>query len=247
MNMDAKHVIITGGGTGVGAATAAAFAKAGAKVTIMGRKEDALKAQGLPYELCDVTDKDAVAKAFAAARANQGPIAAVIANAGAAASRPFAKMTAGDFQDMLSVNLVGVFNTWQCALPDMEQAGWGRLIAIASTAGLKGYPYVSAYCAAKHGVVGLARALSIELSSTGITTNTICPGFIETPMLERAIENIQQKTGMREDEVRKALFAGNPQKRFIQPDEVAGAALWLCSDAARSINGHALSVSGGEI
>lgn len=247
MTIDQKHVVVTGGGTGVGAETAQTLAKAGAKVTIMGRSEAPLKAQNLPYQLCDVTDADAVRTAFDAARDAHGPIAAVIANAGAADSVPFAKMTPEQLQAMLAVNLVGVSNVWQAALPDMKASGWGRMIAIASTAGLKGYPYVSAYCAAKHAVVGLTRALSLELAGIGITVNAICPGFIETPMLERSIANIIEKTGKTEDEARAALFAGNPQKRFIQTDEVAGTALWLCSEAARSVNGHALSLSGGEI
>ena len=169
------------------------------------------------------------------------------ANAGAAESVPFTKMTPQQFDAMLSVNLVGVVNVWQAALPDMTASGWGRLIAVASTAGLKGYSYVSAYCAAKHGVVGLTRSLALELGDGGVTANAVCPGFVETPLLERSIENIMQKTGMSEDRARKSLSSVNPQKRFIQTDEVAGAALWLCSDAARSVNGHALSLSGGEI
>jgi NAD(P)-dependent dehydrogenase (short-subunit alcohol dehydrogenase family) len=129
----------------------------------------------------------------------------------------------------------------------MKAAGWGRLIAVASTAGLKGYPYVTAYCAAKHGVIGLVRALALELGTSGITANAICPGFIETPLLDRSIQNIIEKTGKSEEQARRSLQAGNPQKRFIQTDEVAETALWLCSNAARSINGHALSLSGGEI
>lgn len=247
MSIAGKHIVVTGGGTGVGAETAQALAAAGAHVTIMGRSETPLQAQGLSYQLCDVTDADAVAGAFDAARGDHGPISVVVANAGAAESVPFAKMTSTQLQAMLAVNLVGVANVWQAALPDMKAAGWGRMIAIASTAGLKGYPYVAAYCAAKHSVVGLTRALSLELASTGITVNAICPGFIETPMLERSVANIVEKTGKSEDEARAALYANNPQKRFIQTDEVAGAALWLCSEAARSVNGHALSLSGGEI
>ncbi|EBA06845.1 SDR family NAD(P)-dependent oxidoreductase [Sagittula stellata] len=247
MSVEGKHIVVTGGGTGVGAETARTLAEAGAKVTIMGRSEAPLAEQGLPYQLCDVTDAQAVGQAFDAARAGQGPIAGVVANAGAADSVPFAKMTPDQLQAMLSVNLIGVANVWQAALPDMKAAGWGRMIAIASTAGLKGFPYVAAYCAAKHGVVGLTRALSLELARTGITVNAICPGFIETPMLERSIANIVEKTGKTEEDARAALCAGNPQKRLIQTDEVAGAVLWLCSDAARSVNGHALSLSGGEI
>lgn len=247
MTLSGKHIVVTGGGTGVGAETAKTLAGAGATVTIMGRSEAPLKQQDLPYQLCDVTDADAVSRAFDAARDAHGPITGVIANAGAAESVPFAKMTPDHLQSMLAVNLIGVSNVWQAALPDMKAAGWGRMIAIASIAGLKGAPYVAAYCAAKHGVVGLTKALSLELASAGITVNAICPGYIETPMLDRSITNIIDKTGMSEEDARKVLYASNPQKRFIQTDEVAGTALWLCSDAARSVNGHALSMSGGEI
>ncbi|WP_417673793.1 SDR family NAD(P)-dependent oxidoreductase [Pseudodonghicola sp.] len=246
MMLAGKHAVVTGGGTGVGAEVARTLAEAGAKVTIMGRSEAPLKAQGLPYQLCDVTEAEAVQAAFAAARADQGPIDIMVANAGAAESVPFAKMTPEHLSAMLAVNLIGVSNCWQAALPDMKAAGWGRMIAVASTAAQKGYPYVAAYCAAKHGVLGLTRALSIELAMTGITVNAICPGFIETPLLDRSIANIVKTTGMSEEQAAKSLKAGNPQKRFIQTDEVAGAALWLCTEAARSVNGHALSLSGGE-
>ena len=245
--MSKAHVVISGGGTGVGAETARQFAYAGYRVTILGRTEETLVAQGLHYQICDVADALAVKTAFEKARKAQGPITIVVANAGAARSLPFAKMSAADLTAMTDVNLTGVFNVWQAALSDMKAAKSGRMIAIASTAGLKGYPYVSGYCAAKHGVVGLTRALSLELAATGITVNAICPGFIETPLLERSIENIVSKTGMSAEDAAKSLSKGNPQRRFIQTDEVAATALWLCSDAARSINGHALSLSGGEI
>jgi len=246
MSLAGKHAVVTGGGTGVGAEVARTLAEAGANVTIMGRSEAPLKAQGLPYQLCDVTDAGAVQAAFAAARADQGPVSIMVANAGAAESVPFAKMTPEHLNAMLAVNLVGVSNCWQAALPDMKAEGWGRMIAVASTASQKGYPYVAAYVAAKHGVLGLTRALSVELAATGITVNALCPGFIETPLLDRSIANIVKTTGMTEEQAAKSLKAGNPQKRFIQTDEVAGAALWLCSEAARSVNGHALSLSGGE-
>lgn len=246
-----KHALVTGGGTGVGAAIALALARAGATVTIAGRRQEPLEKTarehaGLRWVIGDVTDARSVRAMFAEASAAHGPINIVVANAGAAASKPFLKMDAGDLQAMLDVNLTGVFNVWQAALQPMLDASWGRLIAIASTAGLKGYAYVSGYCAAKHGVVGLTRALALETAKTGVTVNAICPGYTETPMLERTIGNIVLKTGRSRAEAEATLKAQNPQGRFIQPEEVADAVLWLCGSGSASVTGQAISVSGGE-
>jgi 3-hydroxybutyrate dehydrogenase len=194
----------------------------------------------------DVTRPDEVRAMFDAAAAEWGAPAIVVANAGAAASRPFLKTTPADFAAMVDLNLGGVFATWQAALAPMLQAGWGRLLAIASTAGLKGYPYVAGYCAAKHGVVGLTRALALETAKSGVTVNAVCPGYMLTPMLERSIGTIMAKTGRTRSEAEAPLLAANPQGRFIEPDEVAAAVLWLCSDAAASVTGQAISISGGE-
>lgn len=250
-NLSGRHAVVTGAGSGVGAAVALALADAGASVTIIGRRLAALeevargRARILPVA-ADVTDADAMRQALEAAAAKAGPVAIVVANAGAAESALFSRTTPEMFRASLEVNLTGVFNTFQAGLATMARGAPGRLIAVASTAALKGYPYVSAYCAAKHGVVGLVRSLALELARTQTTVNAICPGYTETPMLERAVDNVVARTGRSRAEAEAMLKAGNPQNRFIQPGEIAGTVAWLCSDAAASITGQAIAISGGE-
>ncbi|MCG6856506.1 MAG: SDR family oxidoreductase [Salaquimonas sp.] len=251
MDLGGKHALVTGGGTGVGAAIALSLAQAGAKVTITGRHLDKLEevAAGGSSISCvsgDVTDPTSVREMFAEATARNGAPQIVVANAGAAMSKPFAKMDEADLRAMLDVNLVGVFSTWRAALDPMLAAGWGRLIVIASIASLKGSPYISAYCASKHGVLGMTRALALEVARKGITVNAVCPGYIATPMTDRTIANIAEKTGKSRDEAEDILKSGNPQHRLIEPEEVAETVRFLCSDAASSINGQAITLSGGE-
>ncbi|MCY3883582.1 MAG: SDR family NAD(P)-dependent oxidoreductase [Gammaproteobacteria bacterium] len=247
MTLSGKHAVVTGGGSGIGAETARELAGAGAKVTILGRSKDSLQAQGIPYQICDVTDFAAVGEVYEKARTERGPISIVVANAGAAQSEPIERTDPTLLSNMFAVNVIGVFNVWKAALNDMRSESWGRMVVIASTAALKGYPYVSAYTASKHAVVGLMRSFSLELAKTGITVNAICPGYTSTPLLERTLQNIEDKTGMSQDRASSMLRKNNPQERFIEPRQVASAVKWLCSDASDAVNGHTLSVSGGEI
>lgn len=246
-----KHALVTGGGSGVGRAVALALAEAGVDVTICGRREAELaKAANESRRIfaiaADVTDEAGMAALYEKAEAARGPFDIVVANAGMAGSAPAHKTSLADWQRTLDVNLTGAFLTVKPALAGMFARKTGRIIFVASTAGLKGYAYVAPYVAAKHGVVGLMRALAAETAKSGVTVNAVCPGFVETDMLEESVQRIVDKTGRSVDEARQSLAATNPQGRFIQPEEVAAAVLWLCSDAARSITGQALSVSGGE-
>ncbi|RUU93649.1 MULTISPECIES: SDR family NAD(P)-dependent oxidoreductase [unclassified Mesorhizobium] len=246
-----KHALVTGGGSGVGRAIALALAAAGIDVTICGRREAELTEvageNGRIFGIAaDVTDEVAMAALYETAQAARGPFDIVVANAGMAGSAPAHKTALSEWQRTLDVNLTGAFLTVKPALAGMAARKTGRIVFIASTAGLKGYAYVASYVAAKHGVVGLMRALAAETAKSGITVNAVCPGFVETEMLEESIQRIIEKTGRSVEQARSSLASTNPQGRFIQPDEVAAAVLWLCGDAAQSITGQAISISGGE-
>jgi NAD(P)-dependent dehydrogenase (short-subunit alcohol dehydrogenase family) len=243
MTLSGRRVLVTGGGTGLGRDLARGFAAAGAEVVIAGRTPETLArtadATGARWVQADVTDPAQVAALFEAA----GPCDIVIANAGQGESAPFLKVSLDDWNRTLAVNLTGVFLTFQEGLRRMT--GWGRLIAVASTAGLRGAPYVAPYTAAKHGTVGLVRALALEVARKPVTVNALCPGFLDTEMTDRTVANITAKTGRSEAEARASLAAMSPQNRLIRPEEVTAAALWLCGPGSDAVNGQAIAIDGG--
>jgi len=245
------HALVTGGGRGIGREIASALVQAGATVTVIGRNrktlDDAVAAGAAHFAtVADVANQAAVSAAIMEAARRQ-PIDILIANAGIAESAPFGKSDAALFRRMMDVNFMGVVHAVQAVLPSMKDRPYGRIVAVASTAGLKGYAYVSAYSAAKHAVVGLVRSLALELASTRVTVNAVCPGFTDTDLVAGSIDNIMKKTGRSHAQAVAELAKHNPQGRLVTPAEVADTVLWLCGKDAGAITGQAIVVAGGEV
>jgi len=248
MNLTNQHALVTGAGSGVGLAIAQQLDAQGCRLTLCGRNEAPLKQlaasfTNAQYVTCDVSDRASLDAALEQARLTFGPFSIAIANAGSAEARPFSKLSQQDWQQAMGVNIDGCFNTFQAVLPDLLEQGCGRLIAVSSTAGLRGYKYAAAYSAAKHGVIGLEKSLAIELGPKNITTNAVCPGFTDTPLLQRSIEQIMQATSISRQNAEQQLLQGNPISRFTTPEEVASAVVFMCQTSA--CNGHTLTLDGG--
>lgn len=250
-NLHGRHAVVTGGGKGIGAAISRSLAAGGAKVTLMGRDPESLGRVaveiGAQPITVDLTVDTATAQAFEDAQKLGGPVDILINNVGAADSATFERTARETWDRMLALNMTVAFLCTQQVIRSMRSRSYGRIVNVASTASLKGYPYVAAYCAAKHGLLGMTKALAVETARQGITVNAVCPGFTETDLLARSVQTIVDATGRTQEQAREDLLRGNPMGRFIQPEEVAAAVLWLCSDEARSVTGQAILVDGGEV
>ena len=244
-----KHAVVTGGGSGIGLAVARQLLDQGAKVTVTGRSAQRLQAAasalGAAFQVADVTCREALRGAFAAAAQDQGPVDILVNNAGGADAAPFGRMSDEHWDQTLAVNLTGVFNCTKAVIGGMLERGSGRVVNVASTAGLAGYAYVAAYCAAKHGVIGLTRALAREYARKGITINAVCPGYTDTDLVQRSIDGIIETTGRSREQALADLVKSNPRHRLVRPDEVADTVIWLCGQ--ESMNGQAIAVADGEV
>ncbi len=243
------HAVVTGGGRGIGRACAAALSQAGAAVTVIGRTESSLQdavSQGhaAGYAVADVLDEGSVSRALQEAARARGPVSLLIANAGGAESAPFAKSDAALFRRLFELNALSVVHSAHAVLGDMLARGFGRIVVVASTAGLAGAPYISAYCTAKHAVVGLVRALAAETAKTGVTVNAVCPSYVDTDLTDRSLQKITSMTGRSRDDALASIVKSNPIGRLITPQEVAATVVFLCSPQAGAITGATLPIGG---
>ena len=247
--LDGRHALITGGGTGIGAAAAEALHAAGAKVSLLGRRVEPLqevagRVEGAAIQ-CDVTDPASIARAFDEARAANGPIDYLIVNAGIAESAPFHKMKRDAWDRIIAVNLTGAFDTVQAGLPDLLKTEDARVVFIASVASLRGVPYAAHYAASKHGLLGLMRSLAAEYAKSNLTVNAVCPGYVDTPMTDQSVTRVSQITGRGEGEARSAITNMNASGRLVDPNAIANLVLTLCLPLSRDINGAAITIDGG--
>jgi NAD(P)-dependent dehydrogenase (short-subunit alcohol dehydrogenase family) len=252
-----QQVVITGGGRGIGAAVALELGRLGGRITLLGRTSASLERQRAELEarfdrpvgtvVVDLTQPDSVEQAFASLPTDSGPPSILVNNAGTARGAPFTRTDLSLWQEMLGLNLTGAYLCIRQVLPAMLEAGYGRIVNVASTAGLVGYRYVSAYCASKHGLIGLTRALALETARSGVTVNAVCPGYTDTDLTSTAIERISQQTSRAAETIRAELVRNNPLGRLIQPSEVAQAVGWLCLPSSAAITGQSIVVAGGEV
>jgi NAD(P)-dependent dehydrogenase (short-subunit alcohol dehydrogenase family) len=247
--LEGRHALITGGGTGIGAATAEELHAAGARVSLLGRRLEPLldvarHIDGTAIQ-CDVTDLDSIHRAFDEARAKNGLIDLLIVNAGIAESAPFHKMTRESWDRIIAVNLTGAFDTVQAGLPDLLKAEDARVVFIASVASLRGVPYAAHYAASKHGLLGLMRSMAAEYAKSKMTVNAVCPGYVDTPMTDQSVARVSQITGRGEGDARSAITNMNASGRLVDPKAIANLVLTLCLPLSRDINGAAVTIDGG--